>query len=190
MAMAFALQCPSLVEALVVVDIAPLSYKPGPSSAAVATVLRGISKLDLTAVTSMASADALMKPAVPDAMLRAFALQNLVPNDTGGFKWRLNVPVLRAWAERLMAFPGVWRVATAVLVDAMTPLLGRMACSAPTSACVSAFLILYCICSYCVLVQHRHLCQSRDFPPCSSPVLTQTTAPATAWRRRGRTLRM
>ena len=33
-----------LVERLVVVDIAPVAYQPGPSSAVVASVLRGISK--------------------------------------------------------------------------------------------------------------------------------------------------
>jgi hypothetical protein len=70
MAMAFALQAPARVRSLTVVDIAPRTYAPGPSSAVVAGVLRGLAKADLAACTCLADADAQLLPFVPDRMIR------------------------------------------------------------------------------------------------------------------------
>lgn len=65
MAMAFALQWPRLVENLFVVDIAPVTYLPGKSSAVVGAVMKGLMGLDLSAVSSLKDADRLLQPAIP-----------------------------------------------------------------------------------------------------------------------------
>lgn len=71
-AMRLALDRPEAVAGLIVADIAPVAYTH--SHATEIDALRG---LDLDVLTKRSEADAALKETVPDAMLRAFLLQNL-----------------------------------------------------------------------------------------------------------------
>ena len=98
-AMQLALETPPRVSKLVVVDIAP-----APSAHNHLPVIDAIAELDLGSVTRRADADALLTPAILDAGLRAFILQNLEQRD-GRFVWRLNLVAIRREMAQLLSFP-------------------------------------------------------------------------------------
>jgi len=98
-AMRLALSAPSLVERLVVVDIAPVEYDH--STGAYVEAMR---KLDLDGLTSRNDVDERLEEAVPEPVIRAFLLQNLMRQDDG-FAWRPNLEALAAAMPDLMAFP-------------------------------------------------------------------------------------
>jgi pimeloyl-ACP methyl ester carboxylesterase len=96
-AMVLALQNPSLVNRLVVADIAPVSYnhtQNGPIAA--------MRRVDLTSITARSDAkDQLgdLEPGVAD-----FLLQSL---DMKERRWRLNLDVLAAEMDKIIGFPDV-----------------------------------------------------------------------------------
>ncbi|MEZ5930880.1 MAG: alpha/beta fold hydrolase [Alphaproteobacteria bacterium] len=98
-AMRLALEAPSLVERLVVVDISPVDYDH--STGEYVDALRA---LDLEGLTSRNEVDARLEADIPDAGIRAFLLQNLVRGDEG-FLWRANLDALSRAMPELMAFP-------------------------------------------------------------------------------------
>ena len=98
-AMALALSRPGLVRRLVVVDVAPVTYPR--SFAAYAAAMR---EARLDGVTRRSQVDEQLAPAVPDAGVRAFLLQNLVLEE-GGARWRVNLPLLEAAMETISGFP-------------------------------------------------------------------------------------
>lgn len=100
-AMVLALTAPSMVERLVVVDIAPV-----PRPAMHAGYVEAMRNLDLTGVTRRGAADALLRPHVPDDAERLFLLQNLVPGPEG-LRWRLNLDAILADMPALAGFPSL-----------------------------------------------------------------------------------
>jgi len=88
-AMMAALLQPAQVERLVVADIAPVAYEH--HNAAIVATLAG---LRLAPGLTRAAADAALAEAVPDAGLRAFLLQNLVPGAHPG--WRIGLREIAA----------------------------------------------------------------------------------------------
>ncbi|MFO1038347.1 MAG: alpha/beta fold hydrolase [Geminicoccaceae bacterium] len=98
-AMLLALLEPTLVDRLLVVDIAPVTYAhdtQGP-------MLDAMAALDLASFARRSDADVALAPAVPDAGMRGFLLQNLEQED-GRFRWRANIEVLRATLPVLKSF--------------------------------------------------------------------------------------
>ena len=89
-AMHLALTRPERVERLVVVDIAP-----GVSPASHAPILDALAEIDLARLTQRAEVEAALASNVPDADTRGFLLKSL-QRTPDGFRWALNVPVLRA----------------------------------------------------------------------------------------------
>jgi pimeloyl-ACP methyl ester carboxylesterase len=98
-AMMAALRDGNAVERLVVVDIAPVGYKP--RHLAYVGAMRA---LDLGAIKRRAEADARLAPAVGDAAERGFLLQNLI-FDGGTARWRINLPVIERSMSELVGFP-------------------------------------------------------------------------------------
>lgn len=98
-AMRLALESPERVERLVVVDIAPVS---SPSDHL--PLLDAMARLDPAAIGSRGEADRALEPAVPDAGVRQFVLQNLV-RDSRGFAWRIDLPAIRAALPDILDFP-------------------------------------------------------------------------------------
>ncbi|HUN44823.1 MAG TPA: alpha/beta fold hydrolase [Acetobacteraceae bacterium] len=96
-AMMAALQRPELVTRLVAADIAPVPYQH--DNARIADALLG---LKLTPGLTRAAADPVLADAVPDAGMRAFLLQNLVPGRHPA--WRIGLheiaaamPAIEGW---------------------------------------------------------------------------------------------
>jgi len=98
-AMAAALSAPETVERLVVVDIAPVVYRPHHLG-----LVRAMRALDLDAVTRRVQADASLAAAVPDPAERGFLLQNLVLGD-GRPRWRVNLAAIEREMGSLAGFP-------------------------------------------------------------------------------------
>lgn len=96
-AMVLALQNPSLVNRLIVADIAPVTYshsQMGP--------IEAMRRIDLSAVNSRADAKTQLgdlEPGVAD-----FLLQSLDMKDR---KWRLNLDALSAEMDKIIGFPAV-----------------------------------------------------------------------------------
>jgi esterase len=105
-AMELALSDPELVRALVVMDIAPVTYKPRHEA-----VFRGLKAIDPTHLQSREAAEQTLTEHISEAAVRSFLLKNLV-RESGGFRWRMNLVDLEAQYSRLIhanrigIFPG------------------------------------------------------------------------------------
>lgn len=100
-AMAAALRDPDMVERLVVVDIAPVAYRPHHLG-----LVRAMRGLDLAGIKRRGEADQRLAPAVQDAAERGFLLQNLV-FDNDQPHWRLNLEAIEREMPQLTGFPTV-----------------------------------------------------------------------------------
>lgn len=102
-AMAVALRNPDLVSKLVVEDVSPVRAEGKDNFG---QYVRGMRALDLDTLTSRAAADAALRDAVPDPVVRGFLLQNL-RRESGAqpaWRWQMN---LRLLGDRL-ADVGDW----------------------------------------------------------------------------------
>ncbi len=97
-AMTLALGREIALGALVVVDIAPVSYDGGFGG-----YVEAMSAIDLRSVERRADADAALAGTVADPALRAFLLQNLITRD-GSYVWRINLPAIGAGLPGLSDF--------------------------------------------------------------------------------------
>lgn len=100
-AMTVALRHPTRVQALIVVDIAPVRYpnRVGP----LITAMQG---LPLQALPDRDAADRQLAQKVPDTQLRQYLLQNLVRSDRG-FRWRMNIDAIASALDEILGFPEV-----------------------------------------------------------------------------------
>src|SRR5262249_33440560 len=89
-AMRFAVTYPDLVDKLVVVDIAPKVYPPGHND-----VFAALYALNLSTLRSRQEADAALARDLPDLALRQFLLKNLEREESGIFRWRINLDGIR-----------------------------------------------------------------------------------------------
>jgi pimeloyl-ACP methyl ester carboxylesterase len=114
-AMQLALRRPELLRALVVVDVAPVSYPPtggrtddeDEEASPFAAYIEAMRAMDLGAVETRDDADAALRDAVPSRMVRSFLLQSLVREGgtEGGWRWRLNLELLERDLGALRGFP-------------------------------------------------------------------------------------
>jgi esterase len=88
-AMQFALHHPDMIDKLVVVDMAPKAYPGGHT-----TILKALNALDLTTLEERQQADAQLALSIPEKSVRQFLLKNLTRNPKGGYRWKINLPVL------------------------------------------------------------------------------------------------
>ena len=98
-AMTFALQHRSMIEQLVIMDIAPVSYKNE-----LLPLLDAMMGLPIEEITSRNQADSLLSPLVPDTSLRLFLLQNLI-QDGDNYRWRVNLNSIRKSLIDIDGFP-------------------------------------------------------------------------------------
>ena len=84
-AMQLALSAPEQLRALVVADIAPVSYPPSHDR-----VFAAIRAVDAVAVASRAEARAIMERHVDEAAVVQFLLLSLARDDEGRYRWRFN----------------------------------------------------------------------------------------------------
>ncbi len=85
-AMQFALTYPTMVDKLVVVDIAPRAYESHHDY-----IFDAISSLGLNVVTSRKEIDAALATKIASPVTRQFVMKNLARDDSGTFRWKLNL---------------------------------------------------------------------------------------------------
>lgn len=95
-AMSFAKLFPSLVQNLIIVDIAPRFYPPHH-----ARELNALQALNLSELQSRQEADQSMARFIPELGIRQFLLKNLYRTTYGDFKWRMNLEVLTKTIENI-----------------------------------------------------------------------------------------
>lgn len=98
-AMWFALSRPDMVQKLVVVDIAPVTYKHDFSD-----VLNAFESIPLDTIKSRAEADKFLSATISERSLRQFLLQNLQLKH-GHYEWRLNLVAIRDSMKAITGFP-------------------------------------------------------------------------------------
>lgn len=97
-AMRLAMDLPSHVSGLIVVDIAPRPYPPAHEG-----IIRALLAIDLSQHTSRSTVEQELVPAVPEAPVRQWLLKNLGRNSAGAFYWKPNLPVLLSELSELSA---------------------------------------------------------------------------------------
>ena len=101
-AMCLALRHPGLVERLVVVDVAPVTYASGREFVGYIETMRG---MDLAALERREQAEEALREAVPNPVVRSFLLQNLRRTDDG-WHWQVNLELLGEHMAGLVGWPG------------------------------------------------------------------------------------
>lgn len=96
-AMQFATSYPSMVDKLIVVDIGPKTYEGGHES-----IVKALNELDLTSIQDRKEADAFLAERIDDFGVRQFLLKNLTRNKDGGYRWKMNLPVLTKDYEAIL----------------------------------------------------------------------------------------
>jgi pimeloyl-ACP methyl ester carboxylesterase len=100
-AMLFALLYGQMLDALVVVDIAPVAYEHS-----FVPFIRAMERLDLSGRPSRAELDDRLKRDIPDTATRLFLMQNLTARH-GQYTWRINLAALGRHMADLTGFPDV-----------------------------------------------------------------------------------
>ena len=98
-AMSLALTQPLSVDALVVVDIAPVHY-----AHRFATIFTSLQQLDLESLQDRKHADSQLAQSIDEPEIRAYLLQNLARKN-GKWQWRINLDFMCAGIDTLMDFP-------------------------------------------------------------------------------------
>ena len=88
-AMNFALAHPDEISKLIVVDISPRVYNLEHY-----TIVEGLKAIPIDKLSSRNEADDVLSQFVPEPDVRQFLLKNLQRKNTGGFSWKINLPVI------------------------------------------------------------------------------------------------
>lgn len=101
-AMQFAFDHPDMLDQLVVVDIGPKAYEGGHQA-----IFEAMLSLDVANLKSRNEAEAHLAKSISDHGVRLFLMKNLTRAKSGGFAWKINLPVLhREYANILAAVTG------------------------------------------------------------------------------------
>lgn len=96
-AMQFAMEYPDFAERLIIVDIAPGQANRGHDD-----VFEALFALDLDQVDSRKEAEAVLADKMADLGVRQFLLKNLSRKKEGGYRWKMNLPVLHQQYENIL----------------------------------------------------------------------------------------
>ncbi len=97
-AMQFALNYPDLVEQLAIIDIGPKSYVGNHE-----TIFEALGRVKLDKIEGRKEADDVLAETIDDYGVRQFLLKNLSRNKEGGYRWKMNLPVIRKHYQDILA---------------------------------------------------------------------------------------
>ncbi|MCL4133004.1 UNVERIFIED_CONTAM: hypothetical protein GTU68_037331 [Idotea baltica] len=89
---------PDRIKKLIVVDIAPKSYKRGHDE-----IFEAISKVPVSKLSNRKEAEELLSPHIGNMGVRQFLLKNLHRNSDGSYVWKANFEVLYTEYDKMVA---------------------------------------------------------------------------------------
>lgn len=95
-AMEFALRHPEMVEKLIVADMAPKAYPPSHIP-----IFEALLSMDLSGFRDRREIVDALAPSIPELAVRQFLLKNLTRDESGAFRWKLNLPTIYRNYDRL-----------------------------------------------------------------------------------------
>jgi len=96
--MQLALTEPDLVDKLVVVDMGTEENPAGHQD-----IFKALLTLPINDLTSRSEAEEHLAQLIPEPGVRLFLMKNLTRNQTGGFRWKMNLPVIYEHYEEILA---------------------------------------------------------------------------------------
>lgn len=96
-AMQFAFEYPDMVDKLVLVDMAPGANEPGHD-----LIFEALLSLKLDELEGRSEADAILGQKIETYGVRQFLLKNLTRNKTGGYRWKMNLPVIHKFYPKIL----------------------------------------------------------------------------------------
>ncbi len=97
-AMKFAMDYPDNVDHLIVADIAPKRYEGNHQ-----LIFDALFSIDIAHLESRKRADELLSQKIKNPAIKQFLLKNLSRNKTGGFRWKMNLPVLKEYYGQILS---------------------------------------------------------------------------------------
>ena len=88
-AMEMAIHTPGLVKKLVVLDISPRAYPIRHQF-----IIRGLNSIEIESLKTRQEADEQLARYIREQRIRQFLLKNLARQESGGFRWKINLPVI------------------------------------------------------------------------------------------------
>ncbi len=104
-AMLFALNFPTFIEDLIIVDIAPTFYDSGHEP-----ILLAMAEAPLLTTNIRKDIDDFLALSIPEFGVRQFIMKNLTRNIAGHFEWKCNFETLAIHYRALMEFPKMDKV--------------------------------------------------------------------------------
>ncbi|MEE4198883.1 MAG: alpha/beta fold hydrolase [Bacteroidales bacterium] len=103
-AMYFAADYPERVSSLIVIDIAPGSYKGTESSQLIthSTIINAMYNVDFSKVNSRKEIEKVLAPSIPSKRVRQFLLKNAGRTRANRFAWRLNIETINNQLGNIM----------------------------------------------------------------------------------------
>lgn len=105
-AMNFAIANPTMLDRLIVVDIAPKAYPVHHDN-----IVEGLKAIPIERLKTRNEADEILSQFVKEVDVRQFLLKNLLRKPEGGFAWKINLNVIDSNLELISAdiqFPGAY----------------------------------------------------------------------------------
>ncbi len=99
-AMELAMRFPDMIDRLIVVDIAPKEYEEGHEF-----LFDAMNSLNFSLIKSRQDAEDQLSNFIDDDRIRLFFLKNLHRTREGTFGWKLNLPVIYEYYEKLLQAP-------------------------------------------------------------------------------------
>ncbi len=99
-AMEFALRNPDMTEKLIVIDIGPKAYAGGHEM-----IFKALQAVRLEEVKDRKYAENILQQYIDNPAIRQFLLKNLARSKAGTFRWKINLPLIYAHYEDILAAP-------------------------------------------------------------------------------------
>ena len=97
-AMQFALDFPDMVDKLIVVDISPKKYKGSHHE-----IFDALLSLDVKKINGRKGADEHLAKTIDEPNIRLFLMKNLTREKEGGYRLKMNLPVLHKYYNEILA---------------------------------------------------------------------------------------